>query len=305
MGAWAKAARERVAFITGGGNGIGAATAEELAGRGWSVAIADLDLEAAQQVAVRCGERALAVEADVTRTESLEAAVGATAERFGGIDLCFANAGIATEGTLRHTDPDVFAVQIDVNLNGVFRTVRACLPHVIDARGYVLVNASSSALGAPPGLGAYGASKAGAESLGDTLRREVRHLGVDVGVVYLLWVGTDMVRGAEEHGEVWRAIRGGFRGPLSRVMPVRKATDAIVRGIERRSRRIVAPRYIGAIYRIRGLLPSVMERDMVRMAPAVDAASERQLREGGREGAVRTDTPASAAAARAVEKRSE
>jgi NAD(P)-dependent dehydrogenase (short-subunit alcohol dehydrogenase family) len=303
VGAWTKAAGERVAFITGGGNGIGAATAEELAARGWSVAIADLDHEAARAVAERCGERALALEADVTSYESVEAAVAAAVERFGGIDLCFANAGIATEGTLRHTHPDVFAVQVDVNLCGAFRTVRACLPHLIRSRGYVLVNASASALGAPPGLGAYGASKAGAESLGDTLRREVRHLGVDVGVVYLLWVGTDMVRGAERQGEVWRAIRGSFRGPLSRVMPVRKATDAIVRGIERRSRRVVAPRYIGALYRIRGVAPSLFERDMVRMAPAVDAASERQLRDGGREGAVRTDTPATAAAARAVQRR--
>lgn len=304
MGSWTKAARERAAFITGGGNGIGAATAEELAARGWSVAVADLDAGAARAVAERCGERALALEADVTDTDSVEAAVAAAVERFGGIDLCFANAGIATEGTLRHTHPDVFAIQVDVNLNGAFRTVRACLPHVIDARGYVLVNASASALAAPPGLGAYGASKAGAESLGDTLRREVRHLGVDVGVVYLLWVGTDMVRGAERQGEVWGAIRGSFRGPLSRVMPVRKATDAIVRGIERRARRVAAPPYIGLLYRIRGLAPSLFERDMVRMAPAVDAASERQLRDGGREGAVRTDTLATAAAARAVRRRS-
>ena len=139
-----------------------------------------------------------------SRIQTAWALRSSTVERFGGIDLCFANAGVATEGTIRHTEPEVFAVQVDVNLIGTYRTVHACLPHLIASRGYMLLNASASAIGAPPGLGAYGASKAGVESLGDTLRREVKYLGVDVGVVYLLFIATDMVEGAEEHGEIFR-----------------------------------------------------------------------------------------------------
>ena len=300
MGDW-RTGGTRTALITGAGHGIGAATAERLASSGWNLALVDLDLAAAESVAGRCGASAAAFAADVTDQEAVDGAVAGAVERFGGIDLCFANAGIATACTLSRTDPEVFAVQIDVNLTGTFRTVHACLPHTTAAKGYLLINASASALAAPPGLGAYGASKGGVENLGDTLRRELKHLGVDVGVVYLLWVSTDMVEGAESAGETFSTVRSSMTGPLSRSMPVGDAVDAIERGIERRARRITAPRFLGALYRMRGVAPAVLERDMVRMAPAVDEASARDIAKRGEvEGAVRTDTTASAAAAARV-----
>ena len=255
MTAWPSIA-PRTAFITGAGSGIGAATAERLAQKGWRLALVDLDEAKAQATAQRCGGEAIAFGADITDSESLSAAVDGTVERFGGIDLCFANAGIATEGTFRHTEPEVFAVQVDVNLVGTYRTVHACLPHLIASKGYMLLNASASAIGAPPGLGAYGASKAGVENLGDTLRREIKYLGVDVGVVYLLFIATDMVEGAEQHGEIFKAMRENFAGPLNKLLPVSEAVDAIERGIERRARRVTAPKGVmGALFRARGLAP--------------------------------------------------
>ena len=98
--------------------------------------------------AARC-PGSIALAADITKQEEVEVGVAAAIAHLGGLDVCFANAGIATTGTLRHTDPDVFAVQVDVNLTGTYRTLRACLPHLIDAKGYALINASSSALMAP------------------------------------------------------------------------------------------------------------------------------------------------------------
>lgn len=298
MGAWPVAAGARTALVTGAGNGIGAAVSEALATRGWNLALVDLDLEAAEAVAARIGPRGAAYQANITDQGSVDAAVDSAAERFGGIDLCFANAGIAAEGTLRHTDPDVFAVQIDVNLIGTFRTIHACLPHLMASRGYLMINSSASALMAPPGLGAYGASKAALESLGDTLRRELRHHGVDVGVVYLLWVATDLVEGAEAHGEIFRTIRSSFTGPLAKAMPVDRAVAAIVRGIEGRRRRVTRPWIISALYRLRGVAPALLERDAVRMAPDVEAATERDIAsKGALEAALRTDTAAASAAA--------
>ena len=228
-------------FITGAGSGIGAATAERSPGRAGSLALVDLDANKAQAIAQRCGQRQwLSVLTSRTRT-SMEAAVAATVERFGGIDLCFANAGIATEGSLRHTDPEVFAVQVDVNLVGTYRTVHACLPHLIASKGYMLLNASASAVAAPPGLGAYGASKAGVENLGDTLRRELQHLGVDVGVVYLLWVSTDMVEGAEAHGEIFKTMRAASPARWTSWCRSRKPSTRSRRH-QRRARRVSAPR---------------------------------------------------------------
>jgi NAD(P)-dependent dehydrogenase (short-subunit alcohol dehydrogenase family) len=302
LGAW-PARSSRTAFVTGAGSGIGAATAERLAKAGWRLALVDLDESNAKSTAERCGGEAAAFGADITDGESLGAAVGATVERFGGIDLCFANAGIAVEGTLRHTDPEVFAVQVEVNLVGTYRTVHACLPHLIASKGYMLLNASASAIAAPPGLGAYGASKAGVENLGDTLRREVGYLGVDVGVVYLLFVSTDMVEGAESHGEIFKTMRASLSGPLRKPIPASVAADAIAKGVENRSRRVTAPGILKGLFRARGLAPSVLERDMVKMAQAVEEATAREMEAKGLAGAVRTDTPANAAAAKAIERR--
>jgi NAD(P)-dependent dehydrogenase (short-subunit alcohol dehydrogenase family) len=291
----------KTAFITGAGSGIGAATAERLAKKGWNLALVDLDGDAARATAKRCGAKAAAFAADITSSDDLERAVRGTLERFDGIDLCFANAGIAVEGTLRHTDPDVFGVQIDVNLVGTYRTVHACLPEIIDSKGYVLLNASASAIGAPPGLGAYGASKAGVENLGDTMRRELKHLGVDVGVAYLLFVSTDMVEGAEAHGEIFKTMRASFTGPLSKSMPVEKAVNSIEAGIERRARRIVAPRLVGGLFRLRGLAPGALERDMLKMAIPVEEATVRERAAKGDRAGIRTDTAATAAAAKDME----
>jgi NAD(P)-dependent dehydrogenase (short-subunit alcohol dehydrogenase family) len=293
----------RTALITGAAHGIGAATAERLAEQGWQLALVDLDPTAVEAVAERCGSATAAFAADITDQDQVDAAVAGAVERFGGLDVCFANAGIATEGSLRYTDPEVFAVQVDVNLVGTFRTVRACLPHVIVRHGYVLLNASASAIAGPPGLGAYAASKAGVESLGDTLRREVRHLGVDVGVVYLLFIQTDMVEGAEAHGGIFKTMRSSMRGPLAKLIPLSRVAPAIERGIERRSRRIVVPGYLRGLYRLRGVPALVGERDLFAMARAVDEATTKDLEAKGLDGAVRSDTAASSAAAERVKER--
>ncbi len=264
------------------------------------MALVDLDREAVEAVAARLGERADAFEADITDSQSLRAAVDSATGRFGRLDLCFANAGIATGGAMRHIDPEVFAVNVEVNLTGTFRTVHACLPRVIESRGYVLLNASASALLAPPGLGAYGASKAGIESMGDTLRREVDHLGVDVGVLYLLWVDTDMVTGSERKLESFAELRSKMRGPFAKTMPLSDAVDVIVAGIDERSRRVMAPRLLRAVYRLRGLIGRPVERDHLQMAPFVDEVTLAEVRERGVDAEMRTDTAAGAAAAERV-----
>src|SRR5262249_47967194 len=137
-------------------------------------------------------------ECDVSDAAATARAIDEVAAKLGGIDVLFANAGIANFGPLGTMDPAQFRRVFEVNCFGVFHAVRAALPHLVRSRGYALLNASASALLAPPGFGAYGPSKAAVESLGDVLRQEVRHLGVDVGVTYFGFTATDMVGAAEE-----------------------------------------------------------------------------------------------------------
>jgi NAD(P)-dependent dehydrogenase (short-subunit alcohol dehydrogenase family) len=268
-----------VAVVTGAARGIGLETARRLSAS-HRVALLDLDGDAVQRGAGEIPE-SVAVGCDITESDSVAAAIEHVVAACGGIDVCISNAGIATTGALRHLDPDVLAAQLNVNLTGNWRVIHACLPHLVARRGYVLAVASMAAIVPPPGLGAYAASKAGLEQLLDVLRLEVRHLGVDVGVAYFSWIDTEMVRGAEREHPGFAAIREGLRGPAGKTLPVARAADAIARGVERRSRRVVAPGFVGALYRLRGLIPELLDREGAKAGPDVDRFTAERVAERG------------------------
>lgn len=145
----------KVALITGGANGIGAEVARQLHDKGARVVLTDVDEGLLKEVAARIGEdRVLTVVADVRDLSAMQNAVDKGIERFGGIDIVVANAGIGTYGSVLQVDPEAFRTLIDVNVVGVFHTVRATLPSVIDRQGYVLIVSSGAAYLAFPGSGA-------------------------------------------------------------------------------------------------------------------------------------------------------
>ena len=272
--------RNRVVLITGAARGIGAECARRLAGQGARLALVGLEGDELESVAQECGPEAAAFEADVTDREALESAVEAAAERFGGIDVVIANAGIGGGGPVRHADPDSFERVIEVNLLGVYRTVYACLPHVIERRGYVLVHASLAAVAHAPGMGAYCASKAGAEAFANSLRSEVRHLGVDVGVGYFSWIDTEMVRGADRH-PVIGPLRKQLPGPAGKTYPVSKVGDAVLDGIQRRRRMVTVPPWIRGALALRGVLWALTERQGRETAQQLDEGFARDVAERG------------------------
>ena len=270
----------KTVFITGAARGLGAETARRVAARGANVALVGLEPEELERVAAQCGANAAWFECDVTDTEALERAVDGTVERFGGIDVVVANAGIAPMGMTRSMDPVAFERTIEINLLGAWRTVRACLPHVIERQGYVYITASMAAAGHAPGMAAYAASKAGVEAFGDSLRAEVKHLGVDVGVGYFGFIDTDMVRGADAHPAT-AAIRERMTGPLSKTYPLSKAGKAIADGIEGRSRWIVVPPWARVMIVARTLIQPLVERQSQEHVAEIDEAFARDIAERG------------------------
>jgi NAD(P)-dependent dehydrogenase (short-subunit alcohol dehydrogenase family) len=262
--------RGKTVFITGAARGLGAETARRVAARGANVALVGLEPEELQRVAAQCGSNAAWFECDVTDVEALTAAVEGTVDRFGGIDVVMANAGIATGGMVRSTDPAAFERTIEINLLGVWRTVRACLPHVVDSQGYVLVIASLAAAVHGPGMAAYAASKAGAEAFADSLRGEVKHLGVDVGVGYFSFIDTDMVRGGDAHASL-----GGLRAqagwPVNKTYPLSGAGRVIADGIEGRRRWVVYPSWGRALLVLRTAIAPLLERGSRSTAEQADA----------------------------------
>ena len=140
-----------------------------------------------------------------------------------------ANAGIASGGTVLAMDPDAWEKIIEVNVIGVYRTIRAALPHLIESRGYALPVASVAAIAHAPLMSAYCATKAGVEAFADSLRIEVAHHGVDVGCAYFSWIDTEMVRGADRIS-AFEIMRKTLKPPFSKTYPVDVAADAVVRG---------------------------------------------------------------------------
>jgi NAD(P)-dependent dehydrogenase (short-subunit alcohol dehydrogenase family) len=272
----------KTVLITGAARGIGAESARQLAARGARVALVGLEPAELERVAAECGPDAFAYEADVTDVEALQGAVDATVERFGGIDAVVANAGIAPAGMSRSMDPAAFERTIEINLLGVWRTVRACLPQVIERRGYVLVIASLAAAVHGPGFAAYAAAKAGAEAFGDSLRAELRHLGVRVGVGYFSWIATDMVAGADSHPAIGFA-RANLPGIVGKTYPVSAAGRAVADGVEQRRRWVIVPGWARVLLLLRGMLFPIFDFGGRRDVAEADERFLRDVEERGLE----------------------
>jgi NAD(P)-dependent dehydrogenase (short-subunit alcohol dehydrogenase family) len=269
-----------VAVITGAARGIGLDTARRLSAT-HRVALLDRDAAGAARAAAQIGGDAIHAACDITAAEAVARAIAEVVEQCGGIDVAIANAGIATSGALRHIDPDVLALQLDVNLVGNWRFLHACLPHVIERRGYVLGVASAAAIVPPVGLGAYAASKAGFEQLLNVLRVEVAHLGVDVGIAFFSFIDTDMVRGAEDRHPAFAAVRAKARGPAGRTLPVSAAGRAIADAVAHRRRTVVAPGIVRGAYWLRGLIGPLVDRESRGNAATIDRATAEMVAERG------------------------
>jgi len=184
----------RTVLITGSAGGLGTALADALRARGANLALLDLDANAVDTQAQALGgvTVARAWRADVRDFDSLQRATAEAAAHFGRIDVVIANAGIDTVASMAAIDPAAFDRVIDINLNGVWRTFRAAISHVQEHRGYLLAISSMAAFVHSPLQAPYAASKAGVWAMCDSIRLELRHLGVSVGSVHPTFFHTPM-----------------------------------------------------------------------------------------------------------------
>jgi NAD(P)-dependent dehydrogenase (short-subunit alcohol dehydrogenase family) len=260
----------KVVLITGGANGIGAATGAELARRGWVPVAADIEAT---------GDT---IPLDVTDAAACERAVETVLDRHGRLDAVWANAGIASFGTLAATDPLAWQRTIEVNLLGAFQTVRAALPAVIEQRGYVAVTASLASFAHGPGMSAYSASKAGVEAMCNALRIEVAHRGVAVGTIHPTWIDTEMVREGEREQPGFERLRAALKPPFRKTYPLDRAAREIADGFDRRARRICTPRFVWLAHALRAAATTrVFERDLVAAVPDMERIFEQQVAEHG------------------------
>jgi NAD(P)-dependent dehydrogenase (short-subunit alcohol dehydrogenase family) len=274
------AVNKKVVLITGGARGVGAEVARRLHKKGADLVLTDVDEAALADIGEELGgDRVLTAVADVRELAAMEQVASRAVDRFGGIDVVMANAGIATYGSILKVDPEAFRTLIDVNVVGVFNTVRAALPSVMDRRGYVLIVSSAAAFAASPGLAPYNAAKAAVEQFANALRLEVAHRGVDVGSAHMLWIDTPMVRDAKSDLPSFRKMLDALPGPLGRTTSVEACGKAFVKGIEARKRYVYCPDYVSVMRWLKPLLStrlgeSTTLKSVPELLPQMDAEVE-------------------------------
>ncbi|MET9604422.1 SDR family oxidoreductase [Streptomyces sp. NPDC006512] len=274
----------QVAVVTGAARGVGELLARKLSARGAKIALVGLEPEALKEVSERLHTDSAHWHADVTDHEAMARVAQEVKERFGKVDVVVANAGVAAGGPFADSDPVAWRRVIEVNLIGGAVTARAFLPVLAESRGYFLQIASLAAITPAPMMTAYCASKSGVEAFAHCLRAEVGYKGVKVGVGYLSWTDTDMVRGADEN-DVMRELRQRLPWPSNRTYPLGPAVDRIVAGIERRSPHVYAQWWLRGMQGVRGYLPGIIatvgQREMKRFEPRLAGVSKGLVGAGG------------------------
>lgn len=248
----------KVVLITGGGAGIGRALARLLHTRGATVALLDRDSAAlAAAESEFGGKQVLTSATDVRDREAMDRAIQEIAERAGGIDVVVAGAGVAPQtGTIRQLAPEQFDRVIDINITGVFNTVRPALDHVIARGGHVVVISSAAAFTPGPGGSSYMISKAGVEQLGRALRLELAPHGATAGVVYFGIVDTQMTTSTFDDGGVAGELQRYLPRPFRQRLGVDKAAMVLAEAITHRAGRSIAP----AAWKPLALLNGVISR---------------------------------------------
>lgn len=272
----------KVVFITGAAGGIGAEVARRLIRLGAKLVLTDADEPTLMRTAADLGlpDRVLAAAADVRDLDAMQAVADRAVEKFGGIDVVLANAGIIGMGSVLNIDPEIFKKVLEVDLLGVFHTVRCALPAIIERKGYVLIVSSAAAFSGAPGITPYSAAKAGIEQLANGLRIEMASYGVDVGVAHMSWVDTPMVREAvgdgAEQSSTFQQMFGNAPGPIGRIVSAGECAAAFITGMERRRKLVFCPPWVGVLRWIRPLLSSSLFEAPLRkvsreLLPQLDA----------------------------------
>lgn len=257
----------KVVLVTGGSRGIGNAMARQLRARGAKLVVVDLRPDEIDRAVEELGgeEVALGLQADVTDRGAMQRVVAQAVERFGGIDVVIANAGIVSRAaTMASMATETFDRILDVDTNGVVNTVQAALPQVVERRGQVVVISSVMAFANGAGSIPYAMSKAAVEVLARALRVELAPFGASATSVHFGFIDTDMVHQALDTDPEVKGAVDALPSPLRRRLKPEHAAAAVVAGIETRAPRVITPGVWKVFFALRGII-----------APLLDARAER------------------------------
>jgi NAD(P)-dependent dehydrogenase (short-subunit alcohol dehydrogenase family) len=263
----------RVAIVTGGASGIGRAVCEELAARGATVVVADIDEAGAEAVAALL-PKAHPSRVDVRDASAVQRLVDETVRQHGRVDFMFNNAGVGVGGEVRELTIDHWRTAIEINLLGVVYGVAAAYPVMLrQGSGYIVNTASLAGLIASPGLAPYAGTKGAVVSLTTALRAEAAGFGVRASVVCPGFVDTAIYDSAIGVKLDRQDLLEKLRLP---VISAAEAAREILKGVERNRAFIVFPRSARVLWRLTRLSPGLMEPFQRRMIAQLRTVRRRE-----------------------------
>ncbi len=260
--------KDKVAIVTGAASGIGRALSQELARRGASVILADVNpspVEEAAETITKAGHKAETLVLDVSDYDAVEKMVADTMARYGRLDYLFNNAGIAVGGEVRDCSIDDFRNVINVNLFGVVNGVAAAYPLMVkQGYGHIINTASLEGLIPFPATVSYVASKYGVVGLSNALRIEGTDLGVKVSVVCPGYIKTPIFQTSKmikiDREKMLKSLPERF-GITSEA-----CAQIILRGVQRNKAIIVVTGFAKVLWALQRISPAVirwmMRRDL-------------------------------------------
>jgi NAD(P)-dependent dehydrogenase (short-subunit alcohol dehydrogenase family) len=268
----ARSLEGKVVVITGGGRGIGAATAKALARLGASVAIGDLDLDVAKHTAEEID--ALALPLDVTDRKGFTEFLDDVEKQLGPIDVLINNAGIMRLGLFEDEDDRTTAHHLAINLHAVIHGTREAIKRMRPRKtGHIINIASAAGKAGFPGGATYCATKHGVVGMSEAVRHELRGSGVEISVVMPAIVRTELALGLTE---------SRFIKPIEAA----DVAEAIVKTLQRPKFDVFVPRSLDATFRFTRLLPRsaaewvarVFKSDQVLFATSPEARKDYEAR---------------------------
>jgi short-subunit dehydrogenase len=277
--------RGRVVAITGGSRGIGRATAEAMLAEGARVAIGARGIDDARRVAQELGRGAVAFPLDVCDRRSTVAFIDEVEAALGPVDILVNNAGIMEVANFVEEDDDAAARQIDVNLHGVIRGMKAVLPRMQQrGSGHVINVASAVAKIGVPGVATYSAAKHGVLGVSEAVRGELRGQGIDISVVMAIPAKTELTAGLPD-------------ARLVRWLKAEQIAGAVVAVAQRPRFDVYVPRWVDPVNRLLSVVPRAVREASGRFLKADRLLSATDFSERRRyetRAVVGTSTPDSA-----------
>jgi len=247
-------------MITGGASGLGKALVEAFALLGWKIAILDINLSGALQVAETVnhqenGSEAIALAMDVSQQQDFEKVKKIIVERWGGMDIIINNAGIAATGFLEDTTPNQWRKMMDINLDGVYRGCyfwRDLIPD--NGPGHIVNIASFAGIALAPGMLSYNVSKAAVMALSESLRIELAYKNIGVSMACPAFFKTNLVSSMSESSTAIKEKVNQWMD-ASKIDAKQVAWD-ILKGIDKNKRLMISHDYARRLHLFKRFLPN-------------------------------------------------